>query len=139
MTTVIGGEVDADRLIVGETYALPGRWSSYPPHKHDTKQPPKENWYEEVYYYLVEPVSGFGIQRIYTAPDEKDPLNEVYVVEDGDTVAIPRGYHPVACAGGYRLTYFWALAGEERVYAAWSNDPKHAWLRGVEPIINLSG
>jgi 5-deoxy-glucuronate isomerase len=136
VTTVIGSELDADRLIVGETYALPGKWSSYPPHKHDTKKPPKEDWYEEIFHFLVEPAQGFGIQRVYTDLDDPDPFNEVYVIEDGDTVALPRGYHPVACAGGYRLAYFWALAGEDRVYAAWSDDPKHAWLRDVEPILN---
>ena len=30
--------VSADRLLVGETYNLPGQWSSYPPHKHDSEQ-----------------------------------------------------------------------------------------------------
>ena len=106
-----------------------------PPHKHDTTAPPKEAWYEEVYYFFVEPNQGFGVQRVYTDRADPQPLDEVYVVEDGDAVAIPRGYHPVAAAG-YRLAYFWALAGEERVYAAWSDDPKHAWLRDVEPIVN---
>ena len=130
--TGIGTNADADRLIVGETYSLPGKWSSYPPHKHDTNAPPKEAWYEEVYHFLLEPKQGFGIQRVYTAPGHPEPIDEVYVVEDGDTVAIPRGYHPVAAAAGYRVAYFWALAGEERTYAAWSDDPKHAWLRDVE-------
>ena len=120
--------VDADRLLVGETYNLPGCWSSYPPHKHDAVKPPKEAWYEEVYHYAVHPAQGFGIQRVYTAGDDPDPLDEVYVVEDGDTVALPRGYHPVVAGGGYRLGYLWALAGEERSFGAWSEDARHAWL-----------
>jgi 5-deoxy-glucuronate isomerase len=31
-----------ERLLVGETYNLPGGWSSYPPHKHDEFLPEKE-------------------------------------------------------------------------------------------------
>ena len=138
VTTVIGDNVDADRLIVGETYSLPGRWSSYPPHKHDTKSPPREAWYEEVYHYLIEPQQGFGVQLVYTAPDDPEPLDEAYIVHNGDTIAIPRGYHPVVAAGGYRMAYYWALAGEERMYAAWSDDPFHAWLRNAEPILRSS-
>lgn len=135
----IGADMDADRLIMGETYSLPGRWSSYPPHKHDTSMPPKEEWYEEVYHFFIQPPQGYGIQRIYTAPGDPQPLDEVYVVEDGDSVAIPRGYHPVAAAGGYQVAYFWALAGEARTYAAWSDDPRHEWLRSVEPIVKAQG
>jgi 5-deoxy-glucuronate isomerase len=132
----IGEKVDADRLIVGETYTPSGNWSSYPPHKHDSYNPPKEAPYEEVYFFLIKPAKGFGIQRIYTSSEAKDPLNEVYVIENNDTVVIPRGYHPVVAAAGYQLYYFWALAGEERIYAAWSDDPEHSWLRNCEPILN---
>jgi 5-deoxy-glucuronate isomerase len=128
----LGERIDADRLLMGETYSAAGGWSSYPPHKHDTRTPPKEAWYEEVYHYFVQPAQGFGLQRVYTAPGALEPLDEVYVVEDGDAVALPRGFHPVVAAGGYELAYFWALAGEERIYAAWSDDPRHAWLRSVE-------
>ncbi len=120
--------VDADRLLVGETYNLPGQWSSYPPHKHDTEVSPKEAWYEEIYHFAVEPQQGFGIQRVYTQKDAPDPLDEVYVIEDGDTVAIPRGYHPVVAGGGYRVGYLWALAGEQRSFGAFSVDPSHAWI-----------
>jgi 5-deoxy-glucuronate isomerase len=129
---VIADNIDADRLIVGETYNLPGRWSSYPPHKHDINAPPNEAWYEEIYHYAVEPRQGFGIQRVYTAPDYPDPFDEVLIVEDGDTVALPRGYHPIVAAAGYRLGYIWALAGDERQFGAWSRDPKHAWILDLE-------
>ncbi|MFC1736390.1 5-deoxy-glucuronate isomerase [Candidatus Hydrogenedentota bacterium] len=125
---VIADNVDADRLIVGETRNAPGQWSSYPPHKHDASAPPKEEWYEEIYHFAVEPKQGFGIQRIYTAPTDPEPLDEVYVVRDGDSVAIPRGYHPVSAAGGYSVGYVWALAGEERAFGAWSVDPDHDWI-----------
>ena len=132
----IGEKVGADRLIVGETFNPPGNWSGFPPHKHDSYNPPKEAPYEEVYFFLLKPAKGFGIQRIYTSSETKDPINEVYVIENNDTVVIPRGYHPVVAAAGYQLYYFWALAGEERIYAAWSDDPKHSWLRNREPILD---
>jgi len=58
-----------------------------------------------------------------------------YVIENNDTVVIPRGYHPVVAAPGYQLYYLWILAGKERRYGAWSDDPRHKWIRDVEPII----
>ena len=133
--TGVGPNVDADRLLVGETFNQPGCWSSFPPHKHDEDRPPHEAWYEEVYFFLLKPKQGFGIQRVYTAPKARTPLDECFVLRDGDTVAFPAGYHPVAAAPGYQLYYFWGLAGEQRQYAAWSDDPDHAWIRDVEPII----
>ncbi|HEX5097608.1 MAG TPA: 5-deoxy-glucuronate isomerase, partial [Acidimicrobiia bacterium] len=32
---VVGEQVPARTLLVGETFNEPGQWSSYPPHKHD--------------------------------------------------------------------------------------------------------
>jgi 5-deoxy-glucuronate isomerase len=123
------------RLLVGETINIPGNWSSYPPHKHDTDNPPREAVYEEVYFFSVKPVGGFGIQRIYERTNEKDTLDEVFAVEDGDTVIIPRGYHPVVAAPGYQLGYIWALCGTGHAYGAWNDDPAHAWIRAIEPIL----
>ena len=128
----ISDNVSADRLIVGETYKLPGQWSSYPPHKHDTASPPAEDWYEEIYHFAVDPQEGFGVQRIYSGPEDPQPLDEVYAVKDGDTVVIPRGYHPVGAAPGYQVGYIWALAGENRTFGAWSVDPGHAWINEEE-------
>jgi len=133
--TSIGDNVKAHRLIVGETVNPPGNWSSCPPHKHDEKTV-QESPMEEVYFYKIKPEQGFGLQRIYTAPGDEKPFDEVYVVENNDTVVIPRGYHPVVAAPGYQLYYLWVLAGEERNYGAWSDDPKHRWLRGCEPILH---
>jgi 5-deoxy-glucuronate isomerase len=115
-----------DRLVVGETVAQAGNWSSYPPHKHDTTTS-SEIPQEEVYFYLVDPPEGFAIQRLYSH-DEQTPLDETCVVGDGDTVAIHHGYHPVVAAGGYRLFYWWALAGDAAVYGAWTVDPLFRWL-----------
>jgi 5-deoxy-glucuronate isomerase len=127
--TGVGNSVPAQRLIVGETLNPPGHWSSSPPHKHDSAQSPAEAVMEEVYHFQLQPRQGFGFIRVYTAPGDPEPLDEAMVIEDGDTVLIPRGYHPVVAGPGYRLHYTWALAGEERRYGAWSDDPRHAWIK----------
>jgi len=124
------------RLMMAETLVGAGNWTSYPPHKHDVENPPNESVYEEVYFYLFKPAGGYGIQRVYEAGDDPGRLNEVYVVEDGDAVAIPRGFHPLVAAAGYQLCYIWALCGVNRTYGAWSDDPAHVWIRGAEAIIN---
>ena len=132
--TSIGDNVRAQRLIVGETLNPPGNWSSWPPHKHDVKSL-NEAQLEEVYFFKIKPSHGFGLQRIYTTPDDKDPFDEVYIVKNNNTIVIPRGYHPVVAAPGYTLYYLWILASHERRYVASSTDPEHSWLKGCESIL----
>jgi 5-deoxy-glucuronate isomerase len=122
--TILDESKPAQRLVAGETFNEPGAWSSYPPHKHDRHDPPREAVFQEVYYFRVKPKEGFGFQRLYSP--ERD-VDSTFVVEDGDTVLIPWGYHPVVAAPGYRLYYLWALAGEGRRLMA-SEDPAHAWV-----------
>ncbi len=129
VVTSVGDNIQAKSLLVGETLNPPGNWSSAPPHKHDTFAGEAEVPMEEIYYFQVDPPQGFGLMRVYTAPDDAEPLDEALVVQDGDTVLIPRGYHPVAAAPGYRVHYTWGMAGEARRYGAWTEDPKHAWVR----------
>jgi len=127
--TFLAGNVDAAHLLAGETVSQPGGWTSCPPHKHDRLVPPAEAPMEEVYYFQVEPRQGFGVIRVYTDPDDPEPFDYAFPVEHGDTVLIPRGYHPVAAAAGYTLNYTWVLAGEGRTYGAWREDPRHAWIQ----------
>jgi len=127
--THIADNIAAQRLICGETLNRPGGWSSCPPHKHDRFAPPNEVPMEEIYYFQVDPHQGFGFMRIYTAPGDENGFDESYAVEHGDTVLIPRGYHPVVACPGYTLNYTWILAGEGRAYGAWSDDPRHAWIK----------
>jgi len=119
----------AERLLAGETLNPPGNWSSYPPHKHDRSNPPQEAVLEEVYFFRVKPAQGYGLMWTYTAPGDPEGFSTVFVVEDGDTVLLPKGYHPVVAAPGYELHYTWVLAGEERRYGAWADDPRHAWVK----------
>ncbi len=124
-------KVPAERLLAGETLNPPGNWSSFPPHKHDRSNPPQEAVLEEVYYFRVKPKQGFGFIWTYTASDDPKGFSDVFVVEDGDTVLLPKGYHPVVGAPGYELQYTWVLAGEERRYGAWADDPRHGWVKNA--------
>lgn len=124
---IIDASFPSKRLLVGETFNAPGKWSSYPPHKHDTMRPPDETRMEEVYFYKVSPPQGFGIQRVYSP--EKG-FDETFVIRDNSLVKLPFGYHPVAAAPGYQLYYLWILAGEPRNYIL-HDDPEHKWVRDL--------
>jgi 5-deoxy-glucuronate isomerase len=120
---VIADAVPARRLLVGETFNEPGQWSSFPPHKHDGSD--GEPALEEVYYYRFDRPEGFGFQGLY----EADGQAEAVFLKHGSIVGIPRGYHPVCAAPGYRLYYLWALVGDPRQLAM-HEDPVHRWLNG---------
>jgi 5-deoxy-glucuronate isomerase len=129
----------ADRLIVVEVYTPSGNWSSYPPHKHDTHNPPGEVDLEELYYYRIDRPEGFAIQKVYTA-DRR--LDETITVRNGEMVLIPEGYHPVVAAHGYNAYYLNALGGSARSLAA-SDDPQYEWVRqswrDLDPRVPLVG
>jgi 5-deoxy-glucuronate isomerase len=119
---VIYDAVPASRLIVGETYHTSGGWSGYPPHKHDQDNMPTESANEEVYLIKIEPPQGFGFLRVY----DRAQLDESYLVKDNDVVAVPRGYHPMVGAPGYKVGFMWFMAGEKRPWKP-VTDPDHAW------------
>jgi 5-deoxy-glucuronate isomerase len=127
--SALGENVPAERLLAGETLNPPGNWSSYPPHKHDHSKPPQEAVLEEIYFFRIKPHQGFALMLTYTAPEDPDGFSTVFKIEDGDTVLLPKGYHPVVAAPGYEVHYTWVLAGEERRYGAWSDDPDHTWVK----------
>lgn len=114
----------ADSLLVVEVFTPNGHWSSYPPHKHDRDDLPNESLLEETYYFHVQPEQGFAIQRVYT--DDRS-LDETLVVRDGQTVLVPKGYHPVCAPPGYEVYYLNVMAGPTRTWKFY-NDPDHAWL-----------
>jgi 5-deoxy-glucuronate isomerase len=118
---VVTTAVPAQRLLVGETFNEPGQWSSFPPHKHDGDD--GEPALEEVYYYRFDPPDGFGFQGLYDAQGNE----RAELVRHGRVVGIPRGYHPVCSAPGYRLYYLWALAGSTRELVT-HEDPAYSWL-----------
>ncbi len=114
----------AHSLLIVEVVTPSGHWSSYPPHKHDTAEEGAETALEETYYHRLDPPQGFAFQRVYT--DDRS-LDEAVLVEDGDVVMVPRGYHPVGTAHGYDLYYLNVMAGPERRWI-FRNDPAHEWI-----------
>ncbi len=119
----------ASRLILFEVYTPGGNWSSYPPHKHDTQDPPRESLLEELYYYRFARPQGFAFARVYT-PDRS--LDEALTPMDGDVVLVPRGYHPVGMPAGYDGYYLNVMAGPTRAWH-FTVDPDHAWLMDWSP------
>ena len=119
----------AGRLILFEVFTPGGNWSSYPPHKHDIDDPPRESLLEELYHYRFARPTGFAFARVYT-PDRS--LDETLSPSDGDVVLVPRGYHPVGMPAGYDGYYLNAMAGPSRRWH-FSLDPDHAWLHGLGP------
>src|SRR5262249_27317499 len=56
----------AERLMICEVFTPSGNWSSYPPHKHDVDDPPREADLDEIYYFRYRDRNGYGFQRVYT-------------------------------------------------------------------------
>jgi 5-deoxy-glucuronate isomerase len=113
----------AGSLLVVEVLTPAGHWSSYPPHKHDHDDPPRQSLLEEVYYHRIKPEQGFGLQRVYTYDTA---LDETFAFRDRDCVLVPRGYHTVSTPPGYELYYLNVMAGPQRLWAV-ANDPDHEW------------
>jgi len=111
----------AESLLVTEVITPRGHWSSYPPHKHDTDDPPRETYLEETYYHRLRPDDGFAFQRVYSADRT---LDEAIAVRDGDVVLVPRGYHPVAAGARHDLYYLNVMAGPLREWRI-SSDPAY--------------
>ena len=109
----------AESLLVTEVITPGGNWSSFPPHKHDTDDPPNESYLEETYYHRTARDGGFAVQRLYTGDRS---LDAALTVRDGDVVLVPRGYHPVVAEPGCDLYYLNVMAG-----------PRRQWLVTVEP------
>jgi 5-deoxy-glucuronate isomerase len=136
---------DCDKLVVVEVYTPSGNWSSYPPHKHDTRKFDSagrllEADLEEIYYYKMDRPEGFAYQRIYT---EDRRLDELIMVHNNELVLSPEGYHPVVAAHGYNVYYLNMLAGSDQSLAS-SDDPLYAWVKtGWDyidprlPLVNL--
>jgi 5-deoxy-glucuronate isomerase len=119
----------AARLILVEVFTPGGNWSSYPPHKHDTEEPPREAYLEELYWYRFAKPQGFAFARVYTADRS---LDQALTPMDGDVVLVPRGYHPVGMPAGYDGYYLNVMAGPARAWN-FTLDPDHAWLMDWTP------
>ena len=121
----------AGRLILFEVFTPGGNWSSYPPHKHDTEDPPTEAYLEELYYFRFARPQGWAFQRVYT-PDRS--LDVSLAPSEGDVVLVPRGYHPVGMPAGYDGYYLNVMAGHQRAWH-FTVDPDHSWLMDWDPAL----
>ena len=115
---------NANHLYIGEFWVEDGKWGSYPPHKHDVDDMPNEGALDEIYYYEFDKPQGFGFQAVYTP--EKD-IDDVYRVQNGDMVVIPKGYHPFTVAPGYKNYCLWIMAGKNRGLLS-SSEECHKWV-----------
>lgn len=97
---MIAHNVKASRLLAGFTIGEKTAWTSWPPHEHNTSK-------EEFYLFLDMPKPAFSVQFVYS---EFDKMEFMKVVQDGDCVAIPSGYHPTAAAPGYQSVFLWVMA-----------------------------
>lgn len=122
---IITPDFPAYRLEVVEVYTPSGNWSSWPPHKHDTDDMPREAVLEEIYYYAFRRPEAWGIQRLYRRDRSRDAL---WAVGDGELVLVTDGYHPFVATHGDDAYYLNALAGDRRTMAC-SFDPDLDWVR----------
>ncbi len=134
LTTAAQPELPARRLLVGETFTPSGNWSTYPPHKHQQDDLPREAYHEEMYYFRVSPNDGFGICHYYNEEGEE----ENFTVRDNSIHMMPRGYHTVVSAPGYTTYYMWFLAGNQRIQGA-VEDPVLGWVGKSVPMLKELG
>ena len=124
---IITPEFPADRLEVVEVFTPSGNWSSWPPHKHDTDDMPREAILEEIYHYRFRRSSAWGVQRLYGGSVEG-----LWAVHDAETVIVRDGYHPFVATHGDDAYYLNALAGDIRTMAC-SFDPALDFVRDAWP------
>jgi 5-deoxy-glucuronate isomerase len=124
----------AGNLLVSELYGDGGCWSGYPPHKHDTENPPEETAFEEIYHYRYRPENGFGAQFCYR-PDGGGAEPEVVMTRHGDTYLVDRGYHPTVRAPGHEGYIFTILVGRHQRSLVQSFEPTHRHLMDKIPGI----
>jgi 5-deoxy-glucuronate isomerase len=101
----IGKNVEAGRLLAGFTSSEPGHWTSWPPHEHAAML-------EELYVYYDMPAPAFGVQFVYTNPDEPEFVG---IVRDGDAVLMPRGFHPNVSVPGHSINFVWLMAAHREI------------------------
>lgn len=119
-------------LLVSELHADEGCWSGYPPHKHDTENPPEETAFEELYHYRFYPEDGFGAQFCYLEKGEP----KCYMTQNGDTFAFRKGFHPTVTSPGHRSYIFTVLVGTHQRSLIQNFDRRYRYLMDKIPGIS---
>jgi 5-deoxy-glucuronate isomerase len=102
---LLGKNIEAGRILAGFTTSAPGNWTSWPPHEH-------AEMLEELYVYYDMPAPAFGVQFVYTNPDEPEFAG---IVRDGDAVLMPHGFHPNVSIPGHPINFVWMMAAQREV------------------------
>ncbi|MEW5981672.1 MAG: 5-deoxy-glucuronate isomerase [Acidobacteriota bacterium] len=122
LNVLIGKNVQAGRIMAGVTFSKPGNWTSWPPHEHAAML-------EEAYLYIDMPAPAFGVQLVYTNPQEPELAA---VVREGDVVLMPEGYHPNVAAPGSQINFLWMMAARredvDRQYGVVNVQPEYSAL-----------
>ena len=120
LNILIGKNVQAGRILAGVTFSAPGNWTSWPPHEHAAML-------EEAYLYIDMPYPAFGIQLVYTNPQEPELAT---IVREGDVVLMPQGYHPNVAAPGSPINFMWMMAAhrerDDRQFGVVNVQPEYA-------------
>lgn len=120
LNVLIGANVEAGRIMAGVTFSTPGNWTSWPPHEHS-------KLLEEAYLFIDMPAPSFGVQFVYTNPNNPEL---VQVVREGDCVLMPQGYHPNVAAPGGQINFLWMMAaireGDDRQFGVVNVQPEYA-------------
>jgi 5-deoxy-glucuronate isomerase len=119
-------------LLVSELNADEGCWSGYPPHKHDTENPPEETEFEELYHYRFNPENGFGAQFCYLNRDEP----KCYMTQNGDTFTFRKGFHPTVTSPGHKSYIFTVLVGIHQRSLIQNFDKEYRYLMDKIPGIS---
>jgi 5-deoxy-glucuronate isomerase len=118
LNVLLGANIEAGRIMAGVTFSTPGNWTSWPPHEHG-------RMLEEAYLYIDMPAPAFGVQFVYTNPENPEL---VQVVREGDVVVMPKGYHPNVAAPGGQINFLWMMAaireGEDRQFGVVKVQPE---------------
>jgi 5-deoxy-glucuronate isomerase len=123
LNILIGKNVEAGRILAGVTFSEPGNWTSWPPHEHGATL-------EEAYLYIDMPAPAWGLQLVYTNPQEPEL---VVAVREGDCVVMPQGYHPNVAAPGGSINFLWMMAAHREV------TDREFGLVNVQPEYRASG
>ena len=111
----------AESLLVVEVLTPAGHWSSYPPHKHDHDDPPRQSLLEEIYYHRIKPAA--RVRAACACMHFETALDETLTFRDRDCVLVPRGYHTVSAPPGYDLYYLNVMAGPQSLCGPSSTTP----------------
>jgi len=98
----VGDNFPCSRLMLGFCQGSPGGWTAWPPHEHGRER-------EEIYVYFGMG-KGFGIQLVY---EELSQQGISMVVQEGDAVSIPGGYHPNVGSPLHGIQYVYCMTAKE--------------------------